>query len=535
MQISRSILIASLFAATSLFGEDTLSGLSEVAKLKAQLAEQQTQLDRLRVALESQQKLIDQMLGVKPKSLGEVTSLAPMIPAPAPSPNAVPVLPPHMQGPDAAAPSPLSLKIGESFLTPVGFMDFTYVGRSTTSGSGIGTNFGSIPFNNNAATGRLAENRLNAQNSRVGFRFDSLYKGANVLGYFEGDFLGNNPPNVAVTSNSNTFRLRLYWLQVRKDKWEVMAGQSWSLLTPNRKGISPLPGDLFYSHDIDVNYQAGLVWSRDAGIRFVYHPTKTISMAFAAENAEQYVGGSGGSTPSVPPSLLTTEFGQFNNGTNTVATPNTTPDFIAKIAFDPSPRFHAEIAGLESNFRGYNPLNNQHYTKAGGAGSLNVNFELFKGFRLLTNNYWSDGGGRYLFGLAPDLTLKANGDIGLIHSGSTVTGAEWIINNTLLYGYYGGIYIGRYTVIDPATGKPVGYGYTGSSNGQNRTIQEATIGFNQTLWKDPKYGAINVMGQYSWLNRDPWYVSTGQPKNAHQNQVYLNLRYTLPGTPPTLK
>lgn len=525
-----------IFAALA-FAADGPPEAAEIARLQAQLAQQQSQLDRLRETLEGQQKLIDQIAGTKPKSLGEVTSLAPMVPAPAPAPAALPALPAPlpMQKTDDQQPSPLSLRIGDSYLTPVGFMDFTYVGRSTVGGGGIGSNFGSIPYSNNAATGHLAENRFSAQNSRLGLRFDSLYHGANVTGYFEGDFLGNNGANVAVTSNSDTFRLRLYWLQMKKDKWEVMAGQSWSLLTPGRKGISPVPGDLFYSQDIDVNYQAGLVWSRDPGIRFVYHPTKTVSMAFAAENGEQYVGGSGGSTATVAPSLLTTEFGQFNNATNTLATPNAAPDFIAKIAFDPTAKFHAEVIGLESTFKGFNSLSNTHYLKAGGGGSFNMNFELFKGFRILTNNYWSDGGGRYLFGLAPDLTLKGNGDIALLHSGSTVSGAEWTLGSTLVYGYYGGIYVGRYVVIDPATEKPVGYGYTGSANGQNRTIQEATFGFNRTLWKDARYGAVNFMGQYSWLNRDPWYVATSQPKNAHQNQIYFNLRYTLPGSAPTLK
>ena len=37
-------------------------------------------------------------------------------------------------------------------------------------------------------------------------------------------------------------RLRLFWVDVTKDKWEFLAGQSWSMLTPNRKGISALPG-----------------------------------------------------------------------------------------------------------------------------------------------------------------------------------------------------------------------------------------------------------------------------------------------------
>ena len=67
-----------------------------------------------------------------------------------------------------------------------------------------------------------------------------------MLGYFESDFLGAVPGNVAVSSSSATNRLRLYWVDVKKGKLELLGGQSWSMLTPNRKGLSPLPGDLFY-------------------------------------------------------------------------------------------------------------------------------------------------------------------------------------------------------------------------------------------------------------------------------------------------
>ena len=80
----------------------------------------------------------------------------------------------------------------------------------------------------------------------------------------------------------------------------------------------------------------------------------------------------------------------------------------------------------------------------------------------------------------------------------------------MIFAYYGGILIGRDTAID-TNGKFVGYGYTGSSNSQNRTIQEATLGFNQTLWKHPKYGAVNIIGQYSYLTRDPWNIATAPP------------------------
>ena len=553
-RLSRAILLVTMLSVSqSAFAADDAStsvktqGSGDVEQLKAQLAQQQIQLEQLKNTLEAQKKMIESLARgatvvnssapAKPASLGDVASLTPMIPAsPVLEQKGLPVVPSSSsQGADMDAPSPMSLKIGNSYITPIGFMDFTSVNRTTVGGGGIGSNFGSILYNT-AANSRLSEFRLSPQNSRLGARFDSKYKDVKVMAYWESDFLGNNPANVAVSSNSDTFRLRLYWVDLMKDKWELLAGQSWSLMTPGRTGISPLPGNLFYSQDIDVNYQAGLTWSRDPGIRLVYHASNAWTMAFAAENAEQYVGGSAGGSTVVPPAGLTsTVFTQLNNGTQTLGTPAFSPDFIAKIAFDPSSKFHAEIVGLESNFKTYNQATNIHYLKSGGGVEANFNAELTKGLRAIVNTYWSDGGGRYIFGQAPDLVLKANGDIGLLHSGSTVAGLEDTIKNTLIYGYYGGIYIGRYSVIDPSTNKPVGYGYTGSANSQNKAIQEATIGFNQTIWKDAKFGAVNFMGQYSYLTRDPWYVAIGAPKQAHQNQIYLNLRYTLPGSAPAIK
>jgi len=78
----------------------------------------------------------------------------------------------------------------------------------------------------------------------------------------------------------------------------------------------------------------------------------------------------------------------------------------------------------------------------------------------------------------------------------------------------------------------IGYGYPKSANSQNRTIQEATFGFNQTFWKNPNYGALSFIFQYSYLFRDPWYVAAGAPRDAHNSLVFLDLRYTLPGQAP---
>jgi hypothetical protein len=440
--------------------------------------------------------------------------------------------------PDEQEAAPLSFHLGTAYITPLGFMDFTTVYRSTAPGSGIGTNFGSIPYSN-TVQGNLGELRMSPQNSRIGARVDASVMGAHVIGYWESDFLGAVPANAPVSSNSYSFRLRLYWVDLKKDKWEILGGQSWSMLTPGRKGISPLPGDLFFSQDIDVNYQVGLTWSRDPQFRFVYHPSDAVSMGISLENPEQYIGGSaGGALITLPSTIATPYASQLDNGNTTLTAPGVHPDVIAKIAFDPkvgSRALHFELGGLVRTFKVWNPLNSQHYTSNGEGGQANLNFELFKNFRVLTNNYWSVGGGRYIFGQAPDLIARSDGSLSPVHSGSTVTGFELTHKNTLLYSYYSGVYIGRNVTTDSLTGKFVGYGYPGSPGSQNRSIQEATFGFAQTFWKDAKYGALVLMGQYSYLTRNPWVVASGQPKDAKTNMVFINLRYALPGSAPAMK
>ena len=102
------------------------------------------------------------------------------------------------------------------------------------------------------------------------------------------------PGNVPVTTNSNGPRMRLFWMDVRKSKWEILAGQSWSLLTPNRKGLSPLPAEIFSTQNIDPSIQVGLTWARDPQFRVVYHANKTVTFGVSLEAAEQYGGGSAG-------------------------------------------------------------------------------------------------------------------------------------------------------------------------------------------------------------------------------------------------
>lgn len=538
------------------------SPADEVSILKQQLAQQEDQIEQLRQALSEQKQLLERVIqstetaaSAQPAqarnfpeataasldSVAQVASTTPMIPATptsATTADATSPLPgtgnglapitasPQVESKSAVAKAPLTLTIGDADFTIGGFVDATAFFRTTNLGSGIGSSFGSVPFSNTPA-GQLSELRFSAQNSRVSLMLTSLVHDWSVKGYLESDFLGTQPTNAFVISNSQTMRLRLYWAQLTRGKFEFLAGQSWSMLNPNRTGISPMPGDIFYSQNMDTNYQVGLTWSRNQQFRFIYHPSKKWAMGVSLENPQQYVGAA-----TLPPNFPASEVDQGAN----VATPNLHPDIIGKIAYDPEvsgKHMHFEVAGLLSSFRTFNPTLNTKDTATGGGGSANFNLEVAKNLHFVLNTFYSDGGGRWIFGLGPDFIVKPDSTPSLVHASSAIGGFEYQANpNTLLYGYYGGAYFQRNTAIyiDPKTGKSslIGFGYTGSPNSQNKSIQQPTFGVIQTFWQNPRYGKLQLITQYSYLTRAPWFVAPANPKNAHLSMGYADIRYVLP-------
>jgi hypothetical protein len=463
-------------------------------------------------------------------------------------------------------------------------MEMTGIYRTTQLG-GIGSNFGSIAFNNSLPAGRISELRFSAQNSRIGLRTHAKFGEADVTGYLEADFLGFLPLNGNDTSNSDSLRLRLYWVDYKRGKFEMLGGQSWSFLTPNRTGLGALPGELFYSQDVDTNYQLGLTWARQSGVRFILHPTNNWAIGLALENPEQTLPGS----VVLPPFSSTgkalnlaggyggqfdTNSGNTSNATaaNNGNTPNLHPDVILKTAFDAKPGGHAvhfDVAGLLRSFRAVNLIDptstaasTNRSTIQGGGVAVTLNLELVKNFRLITTGFYSYAGGRYIASTAgPDVIVRPDGTLSGIRSGSGIGGIEYQPNpKTVIYGYYSGAYFGRNTdaivttVNTPATGTvtgtctvttPSGYGFypgsavlasgtgtctapAGSPNSANRYIYEPTFGLHYMLWRNPNYGDIRLMTQYSYVSRTPWFVASGQPHTAHTSMVYINLRYDIP-------
>ena len=461
--------------------------------------------------------------------------------------------------PEKPKESPLSFRIGAAEFTPGGFVDFTTVFRSTNTGNPIGTNFNAIPFSNTIG-GHLTELRMTAQHSRLSLKMNTKYGENNITGYVEADFNGNDAANVFVSSNSHTNRLRLYWVDLKRGKWEVLGGQSWSLLTPNRVGISPDPGDVFSTRNMDPNYQVGLAWARQAGFRLGYHPDEHWALALGVENPQQYVGQGETIFPFNFNAALGVQFDAANNS----GTPNVHPDIIPKVTYDTNfaggRHFHGEVAGLLTTVKiaipGQFGIPTHSTTGGGGSGALNV--DLFKQLKFIGSAFYGYGGGRYIFGLGPQTVVRpiATGNLvvpfdartSMVHSGGTVFGFEAPINKSItLAAYYGGAYFQRNSfpditspivLLNPIScnglhgtlqNKPcIGFGGANSPNSANRALQEGTFDWIQTFFKDPQHGTLQLIMQYSYVTRSPWFVALGAPKNAHLSMAYVNLRYILP-------
>ena len=146
------------------------------------------------------------------------------------------------QQPDSVTPSsPLAIHVGDADLLFGGFIDATSIRRDVNTGSGLGTSFGTIPFGN-TVQGHMNDTQFSSQNSRLTLQATSKVGAANLKGVLEVDFLGNAPNGLNVTTNSNTLRMRVFWGQYRQGAFEFLAGQAWSLMTPNRNGLSPETG-----------------------------------------------------------------------------------------------------------------------------------------------------------------------------------------------------------------------------------------------------------------------------------------------------
>src|SRR5712692_5628047 len=261
---------------------------------------------------------------------------------------------------------PLQIHFRGITITPGGFLAANTVFRLHNENADVLDTYGNVPFSGTANT-HLSEFRFTARHSRISLLFEGKIHDWKASGYYEMDFEGAAPTATEVQTNSFQPRIRQLWAQVQMNNGiSFLGGQAWTLLTTNRRGISPTA--MFIPLTLSASYNVGHTYARQASFRVTKNFNEKVWLAFAVENPETVL-----SVINPPANVL-----GFSGNANTLTpssgfVPNATgistdlaPDLIAKVAFEPG-WGHYEIKLLGRFFRD-RLVGNNNVTGGGGLG-----------------------------------------------------------------------------------------------------------------------------------------------------------------------
>jgi hypothetical protein len=470
-----------------------------------------------------------------------------------------------------AIESPVAIHYKGVTITPGGFLAGESVYRNRALG-GDATPFNSL---NMPGSGQNAVSEFfgSGRQSQITMRADGKIGDAKLTGYYEADFLSAGVTSNNNQTNSYTLRQRQAWGQAAFDNgWSFSAGQMWTLLTENRKGIDNL--NTARPMTIDPNYTVGFSFARQWGVRAVKTFNNRVSLAASLENPQ--------TTFTVTNNANNFALGSPGVGAGLYASTanyafNATPDVILKAAFDPG-FGHYEIFAIGSRFRdrvypcedvavstlcggsavaGPNALGAFNSSKNGGGLGGNARVSVLnKHVDFGLHALYGNGIGRYSASGLPDATVNPDGTLALLRTYQGLATLEWHDKKFDIYLNGGEDYVGRHYSTDAVTGKVVGYGAPGfndsncytetgpgaggfafgglTCNGQTQRVIEGTFGFWIKPYNGPK-GRIQFGPQYSYVSRDAWTGSsssagTGPFVAPHgiDNMFFTSFRYYLP-------
>jgi hypothetical protein len=425
------------------------------------------------------------------------------------------------EGPSLAA-GPAKIRIG-------GYVGLHGIYRSTNSGGGVGTGFASIPYAD-TVRGNVSEARLSAQASRLSIRIEADFpqgpRFRRLSGYFEMDFAGSTPGNIAVTTSGAGFRLRLAFGEVQYGQTLFLAaGQAFSLMTAPKDQLSIWPADVELTQAVDLNYVAGMVWNRSPQLRLTWRPSKRFNWAASVENPEQQLG-SGVIT--LPQCCGTDIEAQYNTGGDELRAPNLMPDFSTRVMYSPAKALHVDAGGVLRVFRHTVAPYDKDFKAAAGGATVNVRVNATPSTRMFGEFAVGSGMGRYVGGLVPDAAFKSDGSLSLIDTTSWVAALEQTLTTRVsVAGYYSGVKAGDNFFTD-ADGRFIGFGFPGSSTSNNRNIRELTLTGAYQIVRTPDRGSAQFNTQVSWLTREPWSTPASGLSSARSFMFLAQVRYNLP-------
>jgi hypothetical protein len=438
-----------------------------------------------------------------------------------------------------------------------GFAEAAGIYRSRDETADISSSYSKIPFANDP-TGRSPELAGTARQSR----YSALVQGdidPNTHAIFYGEFDFQGAAQTANSNQSDSYNPRIRNLYGEMDwdtnGWHLLAGQNWSLVTLNSKGITPR--NEVPPPTIDAQYVPGFAWARQPQIRvtkdFLDHQ---LWIAVSAENPQTTFGNVAVASGAAVTDAQAPTNGYYN-GTNYSL--NKYPDLVAKVAYDSKVMdhtVHLEVFGLgrsfydrvllnastaASNAAGIAVGNNDHTTYGGGVGG-SVALNLIPKYADLQGSFLSGSGvGRYGSGGLPDVTSDATGAL------KAIPETMWLAGITLhpvsqvdFYVFGGGEYEGQRTQTIPGVATVFGYGNgavssnlgcveplqttTASCSPLNKSLTQVTAGFWDRIYQG-SFGRVQIGLQYSFTERDTFADLAGRAPKASDNMIFTSFRY----------
>ena len=243
-----------------------------------------------------------------------------------------------------------TVRIGALDLTVGGFVEVAGIFRSRNEAADTAVSGATeVPLPQSAKY-HERESEISARSSRLALLAQDQIGASGILAaYVETDFLGSSDSANGVQTNSYQPRLRHAFGAYENYNLglQVLGGQTWSLITPNTKGVFP-PNELVTA-TIDLSLTAGYLYNRQAQIRVAKDLGHGLWLAASVENAATvyYVGPNGATGLNQTVTTSSPGSGGFDGQVN--YSDNVAPDFILKAALD-SPYGHYELFGLAREF-----------------------------------------------------------------------------------------------------------------------------------------------------------------------------------------
>ena len=432
-------------------------------------------------------------------------------------------------------------------MTLGGFIELDGFYRTRNETADNSSSFAGIPLRQspNYHTGEFRES---ARFSRLALLAQGdIDAHSSILAYYESDFYSAGANSNSNESNSYTLRLRQAFAEYDNKAWGFtgLAGQAFTMLTMNKKGIVARQEDLPYT--IEGQYVPGFTWARQPQLRLVKtFANNRVAFGLSFEGSQNgFYTGPNGLVPTATvagvttPTITATTLGGSGFNPTQVYSDEVAPDIIAKLAVDPG-FGHYEVAGLLKFVHDRRSVlgDGNNFTTLGGGVSVGARIPILPKDKLYfrVSGMAGYGIGRYGTSQLPDAVIRPDGSPQPLPEFQLMGGFEGTPMKSLdVYAYAGTEQVGRYSFA--ANNRAYGYGSpfyvntgcgvelsTATCTANTSGIVGGTLGLAYRFLSGP-FGTAQVGAQYEYWRRAIFPGVGGASKGSDENEVLINLRY----------